>query len=253
MTPLQKMTAEAEAAAARYDSLAHTWRTHYEHILGSGRLGSAKQMFTLKNQAYQIARTYLATETELIQAKFQEIALEAFSDTLRDLQSHDTVELTDAFYEHLLDAQEHLQRELTIQLERDVVLLGQILRRTTLQVMNMARASGRTIAEALMEYRIGSNSKLQFFFHDRANQKWASRKFVRAVWRHALLSVYNEAVLSVLADHKIDRAQVRHANPKATTNGLIISMGPNTEHPTYEEIFNEVFHPNSDALLGMVR
>ena len=121
---------------------------------------------------------------------------------------------------------------------------------TALQVTVASKSEGISLQTALAQYRIGNAAELHFFFHDRRNQKWPSRKFIRAVWRHHLLTAFNEVTLLTLAEHGVTTARIEHINPKADSNGLLVAMNSSTELPTYAEIRNEIFHPNSDAILA---
>jgi hypothetical protein len=248
----QAMTAEAEAAAVRYGAVVEGWRALYQRELDASDFGSSRQMGRITAQAYSIGRQYIDTEADEIAEVSERIAREAQGATLRDLKLPVASELTEAVTEHLSDSESYLLHELSIQIERDIAFLKQSLRKAALQVTIGARAQKIPIRAALMQYRIGNATELFFFFHDRRNQKWPSRKFVRAVWRHHLLSLYNETVLLTLADHGIDKAQVLHANPQANSHGMIVSMSSGTAMPTYSEIRNEIFHPNSDAILALV-
>lgn len=249
MIPTQKMSAYAEAAAERYGHLIAAFRSLYQSSLNANDFGSARQMENLLKQAYTIAHAYMNTERTVLHGAFEQIAsdarrttLEQMNVTLAEDSENDAGDTLESIYEHLL-------REIAIQIERDIVFLGESLRRAWLQVRLAARSKGISTRAALGEFRIGASSDLQFFFHDRGNAKWPSRKFVRAVTRHHLLNAYNEVVLTLLADHGFEIAEVEHVNPNADSNGMQIAMSPGSELPTYAEIRNEIFHPNSDAIV----
>ncbi len=252
MNITQIMTAEAEAAAVRYGTVVDAWRMIYQREMDVSDFGSSRQMNRVVEQAYTIGRQFLDTETLEIEKSSESIVREALRATSADLATPFADEMSEAVSDHLRDAENYLQHELTVQIERDIAFLQQSLRKAALQVSIGARAQNVPIRVALMQYRIGNTSELHFFFHDRRNQKWPSRKFVRAVWRHHLLSLYNETVLMTLADYGQDMAIVIHANPDADSHGLVISMSSGTALPTYLEIRNEIFHPNSDAIVGYV-
>lgn len=244
-------TAEAEAAAQRYGILVEGWRSLYQAALSQTDFGSEKQLRRVEADAYAMASRFLDTEHELAADHSEAIALEALRATLSDLQSRDAVALTVAASEHLTNAVQYVTREVTIQVERDIAFLKESLRRTYLQVTIAARAQGITQRAALAQHRIGNAAELHFFFHDRGNQKWPSRKFIRAVWRHHLVSLYNEVVLLTLADHGLSKAEIDNANQGSHSHGMVIAMFAGSALPTYAEIRNEIFHPNSDAILKM--
>jgi len=247
-----RMSAAADEAAARYGNLVESWRSLYQRALDGADFGSQKMFARVQDEAYAIARTYLEQEAATIAFVLTTVALEAQGTTFAELSVDDTKELTEAVSDHLNEAESYLRSELAIQIERDIAFLKLSLRRAVLQVSLAARSRGIPARTALFQYRIGNAQELQFFFHDRGNSKWPSRKFVRSVWRHSLLAAYNEVVLLTLSDHGLDLAQVIHDNPKADVHGMQISMSANGSLPTYAEIRNEVFHPNADAILGAV-
>lgn len=247
-----RFSAEAEAAAQRYGLLVEGWRALYRSALEGTDFGTERQVRRVTEQAYAMARRFLETERELIAARSAEIASEATRTTLVSLASRDAPDFTDAVSDHLSAAERYLDHELSIQVERDIAFLVQSLRRTYLQVAIAARSTGMPPRAALIQYQVGNATELHFFFHDRQGQKWPSRKFVRAIWRHHLLSLYNEVVLLILADHGVTQAQVENINPTNFNHGMIIAMSSGSSLPTYSEIRNEVFHPNSDAILKRV-
>lgn len=244
-----RMTVEAEAASQRYDLLVRSWRSLYQQALNSSDFGSAQSFTRVENDAYRIARSFLDGEADQIHEAMLEIASEAQTATLKQMSVSGALELSDAALVHLNDAEQYLHGEIATQIERDVMFLMQSLRKSALQVRLSSQSRRVPVRQALMEYKISTSTELQFFFHDRGNQKWPSRKYVRAVWRHNLLHLYNEIVLLTLADHGIDKAVVSHMDPKSEFHGLEVSIATNSALPTYSEIRNEVFHPNSNAIM----
>lgn len=248
----QRFSAEAEEASARYGLVVEVWRSLFRGALDSAAFGSAQQIQAVRDQAYSIARAFLERERVLITERSLSVAQSARQGALSQLGSIDTVELTDAMRAHLGVVEQHLASEIAIQIERDIGALQVALQRTNLQVSIAARAHGVSLRAALVQYRMGNASDLHFFFHDRRNQKFPSRKFVRSVWRHHLLSLYNEVVLLTLSDHGEISAQVRHANRSSEFDGQIVAMSAGSEQPTYAEVRDAVFHPNADAILERV-
>lgn len=248
---LDKLTLEAEFAAARYTLLTESWRSLFNQALGASDFGSPAAFKRLTRDAFSLAETFLAEEQEASERVLREIAIEAHQTTLDELQSVSADELSDAALEHLRVTQSYMLDELAAQMHRDVALLRQTLQRVVLEVSLAARSRQISERTALIEYRIGNQAELSFVFNDRQSRRWSSKKFVRALWRHTLLSVYNEIVLTTLADHGIQRARVVHQDAKADVHDMVIAFGSNTELPTYSEIREGVFHPNAHAFLAM--
>lgn len=251
MTLPQHMTADAEVASARYGLLVEGWRSLYAAALDQPTFGTQKQMDQVSAQAYGIARSYLAAEERSVEKVTSQYALNAQQSVQIDVQREASSELADAASEHLSANNEYLMHEISVQIERDIAFLKQSLRQAYLSVTMAARAGRIPVRTALAQYRIGNAAELHFFFHDRRNQRWPSTKFIRAVWRQNLIAIYNETVLLTLADHGLDTAQITHSDPKSPHHGTIISMDSNSALPTYAELKPVVFHPNSEAILGI--
>jgi len=246
-----RITPAAEAAAQRYGLLVEGWRSLFQMALSKAD-GPGRAIAEVKEQAYAMAWAYIDAEREEIRDQFAAVAYEAHQSAHDQIGSETPEALSDALTDLLSESEEYLATELIIQTERDIAFLVKSLRQTALQIQISARSQGIAPKAALIQHRIGNAAELHFFFHDRGGQKWPSRKFVRGVWRHSLLSIYNETVLLTLADHGFREAQVYHASKKADVHGMILAMHSGSEHPTYAEVRNEIFHPNADAVLGAV-
>lgn len=240
-----------ESASARYVMLNDGWRGLLMQALDARDFGSPAQASRIVREAYALAEVFLDAERGKAIDDVSEIATEAHQTTLREIASNDTAQLEGRALDHLAVTQSYLIDELTAQINRDIALLRQTLQRIALEVSLAARSRGISQRTALIEYRIGNANEIRFMFYDRAGRKWTSQKFVRALWRHTLLAVYNETVMLTLADHGITRAQVWHVSPEADAHGMLISFGSNSELPTYSEIRDTVFHPNANAILRM--
>jgi hypothetical protein len=248
---LQRLSHEAETAAMRYGLLTEAWRSIFHQALNASNFGYPAVTDKAIGEAFRVAETYLSEERHAAERTLSEIATEARTVTLADLQSIDASEMTERALEHLSVTRSYLVDELIAQCHRDIALMRQTMQRVSLEVSISSRSRGISERTALVEYRIGNQADLQFIFHDRHARKWASKKFVRALWRHTLLSTYNESVLFTLADHGLARARVAHEDHGAASHGMIVAIGSNSEFPTYSEIRNEVFHPNANAVLEM--
>lgn len=248
-----RMTYEAESASQRYDLLVQLWRSRYQTALNTDDFGSSASFVRVDAQAFHDGEGYLDREDDRIRDVMLEIASEAQTATLKQIGVTVAPELSEAALVHLNDAETYLFSEIATQIERDVSFLMQSLRKSALQVRLSSQSRRVSVRQALMEYKISSSVELQFFFHDRGNQKWPTRKFLRAVWRHNLLHLYNEVVLLTLADHGIDKAVVSHVDSNSEFHGLEVSIATNSALPTYADIRNEVFHPNSNAILLYVK
>lgn len=246
-----KLTYEAELAGQRYVNMVAAWRGVYAQAIAGGDFGTPKARQAVSGQAYDIARTYLDTEQKALERAFAEIALQAHRDALRDASAVVSADDYEARTSELLsEPQQHAVAEIIVQIERDVAFMLKQLRNAALTVELAARAQGISRHAAQIQYRVRHGDELRFYFADRAGRRWPSQKFIRQVVRGALLEAYNQVVMATLAEHRIDRAVVRHVDPNSRWDGTEITLLPAVDLPTYDEIRDEAFHANSDAVIA---
>jgi hypothetical protein len=246
----QLMTTMAEAAAIRYGLLLDGWKALYNRALDDPRFGAPVQLTELTDEAYAMARRYLGAEGVEMSDALEQIAREALTATHAELSVEDSDELPDDVDEHVSAFVEHLMSELKIQIERDIATLKKTLQQTILGVTLAASAQRLPLRTALIQHRIAANTDIKFGFTDRRSAKWPARRYIRTIWRHDLIALYNDVVLMTLADAGVDTAEVRHTDVEAETHGLKISIVDNTELPTLADIRDQTFHPNAEAVLA---
>jgi hypothetical protein len=239
------LSLRAGEAAARYDFLTQALSAIYARSLISRNVGTAAGVRTMMTEARNIASSYLATELDRIDADLEEVAQHAQGATIKALTSNESFELTVSALEHLRASGDYLRDELLAQISRDIATLRKTIQKANLQIDLATRL------QAVNPRRQGTQNApaIDFTFHDRASRKWSSRTFVRTTWRHTLLSVYNETVLLTLADHGIQEAVIEHEDPAAPHHGKILSIVQSDEHDTYQDLRDEIFHPNAHAIL----
>jgi uncharacterized protein YeaO (DUF488 family) len=242
---------KAGAAYNRYGLFTDGLKSIHRGALLRSDFGSASLTDQLRKHAMHQGSTFLDSELVQMRTDIQEIAEIARTVTLREIQSNDTSNLTDAIVEHTDASYDYFQTELVVQQTRDIATLQRAMQRAGLEVSIAARSRGKSHRSALMEYTFGNKADVEFFFHDRASRKYESRLFVRSLYRQTLLSVYNETVLFTLADHGMTHAVVEHHSPESEFHGLMIALSSSNELPTYSEIRDKVFHPNANAYLRM--
>jgi hypothetical protein len=249
MIPTQIMSAMADAAAQRYGMLLDGFKTIYTRALDAPDFGTPKQISDAAYQAVSMSSFYLIKEEADIEDNLDVIAETALTATRDELSVAHQDALPDDVSEHLNAFSVYMLDELRLQIERDIAFLNKTLRATHLTVHLAARAQRVPLRAALITHRVGSSSPLQFAFHDRRSAKWPSKRHVRTFWRHNLLAFYNDSVLMTLADHGIDNAQIKHNDPASEFHGMIVTMSPSTDGPTYADVKDAAFHPNAEAVL----
>jgi hypothetical protein len=247
----KRLTQFAESSAMRYAAMCDLWQSAFDAGLNDKHFGYADHAGNVAKSCLDAAESYLADEREHIDRIIEEIALDARTATLRQLSSNDSAELPDALLDHLSMTATYIADELIAQIHRDVAMVRQAIQRVQLDVYTTARAKGMPERQALIEYRISNSEHLDFLFHDRYARKWASKKFIRALWRASLLGVYNETVMITLADHGVTTAGIFEREQGKEVQIATISLIGEVNGQTYADVRIEHFHPNSPCYLAM--
>lgn len=235
----------------RYAGLCQTWQGAFDRALTDKHFGYADHPSNVARECYALAETFLRDERDHIDRIIEEVARDAHQTTLSKISSADSDELEDAALDHLAQTAHYLADELIAQIHRDIAMMRQTIQRVQLDVYTAARAKRMSERQALIEYQIGNRETLQFMFHDRYARKWSSKKFVRGLWRHTLLSVYNETVMIDLADHGIERASVASLEQGHEIHAATITLTGALNMMSYADARAEYFHPNSNAYLSL--
>ncbi len=247
---LHENWAAADLAAQRYLTTAGAFRGAFDSIVGSTSL-SALSRTNLRLALYDIARTYTESEAVLIADETERVASQSVADARKALGVvTDAPALSDALTEHLSGSGEHLRTEIAIQLERDIVTVEQRLQNMALRARLLRNATGISESAAAIKVRIGEKEDLKFFFRDRAGRRLPTQKYIRMLWRHHLLTTYNEVYLHEMAERGAETAYVVHIDPRHRWHGRKISLAADSDEPGYHDIADEVFHPNSEAIVS---
>lgn len=246
------LSAHADAAASRYLLLLNGLRGIQAQALTQGNLIAPAVLERVARQGYQIAERYLTSERDNIAQTTQQIATDAQQRAQSDLGVSSDTALTARTSELLSLAGEILRNEIVIQAERDVGKLKGELRQAALEVELAAMSQGISRESALIQQRLNAG-KTAFTFQDRAGRRWASQKYIRTIWRQHLLTSWNETYLTTLADHGVTTAEIQHPDPASRFAGMKISILPSTDLPSYGELRQEAFHPNSEARVSIAR
>ncbi|WP_342234647.1 hypothetical protein [Inquilinus sp. OTU3971] len=241
-----------DRAGERYLALLASFRGVLQASVQSDHPFELRAVESARAGLYGVARTYLATERALLDTAGHDIAQGALIDGLRDIGVSETARDVPARVSaHLSASGEHLLREVSTQIERDVTNVERVLRTVALDVDLRARSQGISDRAALIQVRANPPPEMRFYFSDRLSRKWPSQKFVRTAWRQHLLHAYNETYLLTLADHGFTEAEVRHPDSKHHFDRLRFSIYPGGKLPSYAEIREEAFHPNSEAVVRL--
>lgn len=245
------LTELAGKAAGRYDEFLERLRAVYARAISHPDFGSPAHRTKVFEAASDAAAGFLSQETRFLEEDVNEIFEIAYQTTIEKLQSVTSDDYADAAVEHLQSSLNYLYDMISDQVRRDVSKLRSAVTTAMFEVAVSARSRRISALTAQREYRVIKAGEVTFGFRDRSNRVWQSEKFIRTIYRQTLLSIYNETVLLVLAEHGIETAYVHHADPKSEVHGLRIALSFVQNLPIYSDIRDKIFHPNSNAYLSM--
>lgn len=235
----------ADKAAIRYDNLSQTFAALHKTALLSRDFGTVGHSQKLFEDAYDAAGLFFDRDKQVLEAEVTEIAQAAHRHAKARLCSIDASELSDAALTHLSEIQTYVSNEIAAQVHRDIANIRHSLQRAVLTVGMIARSRGVDPRKAQINYVMQNDEEPQLVFTDRRGRRTPTRSFVRALYRQALLSVWNEVVLHTLADHGLNEAVVVRAE-----NGETHTIG-RLSIEAYASERDSLFHPNSNAYLDL--
>lgn len=250
MTAPERFSAVAQAAADRYLEMIYAFRAAYDGAVARHDALTPRAAEVLTGELYRIGRVHVATETQIIERELAQTVSDALRDVTSALAVTDTDDIEKAVSDALSASHEHLRREVSAQVERDITTTIKRYRDLGLAVEIETRASGWQRSAVIARRRLAQPT-LRHYFKDRSGRRWPSQRFIRSAWRHAMLDLYNEVVMHELATRGETEAIVWHPDRNARAFGQIVSL--TGEGVAYEDIRDDVFHPNSDAILAAVQ
>ncbi|MCG5512855.1 hypothetical protein [Ectothiorhodospira shaposhnikovii] len=138
---------------------------------------------------------------------------------------------------------------LQAQIERDVLAAERQVRHMAMRVRMLADNQGWSLSASAIAVREQTQGDPRFRFVDRSGRAWGSQRYVRTLLRALLFELHNECTMILLADMGFDSAVVRYPEPHRF-DGIIISLIGHDGLPTYDQLRDDVFHPNSPALIS---
>lgn len=233
----------AEKAAARYVWLTESWNILFDKSLTDYTHGSLVQ------EAMSVAHAFMSTEREHIEDICSEIFRGARTAVFRAVDVEDSEEAPEAASEHLSATIDYIQNELIAQIQRDISMFRQRSLIALSEIAFLQKSLQTNHTRALLEYRTRNPDSLQFSFYDRRAFRWSSKKFVRAMWRHALLSLYNESVLYAVDEFHMDYVRVATFEGDNIKHVDRITLGNDPDLMIYSQVRDKYFHPNSHNFL----
>lgn len=143
-----------------------------------------------------------------------------------------------------------LSENVMLVLGNDMHMVERTWKRFALNV-SLATAIGQSQTKAIIQNKYGQLSSIKFTRPDRAGKQWASGVYSQNLVRGYLLSAYVVSYLHGLTLIGRDVAVVDGLEEGHRHQGLRFSItGQTPGLATFETIRDEVFHPNSNALVS---
>ncbi len=243
------LTATAEQAAQRYSLCLGAFQAIRQNLSGARSPASQATRDKALRQGYEAAQVYLTDEVTNLQREMEGQALVAATLTQERVGATSEIPWDDVRV-HVGGLSSELERDIRTQLERDVATIGISLREIGLRakLVTGATAHETTENQALLKIRAGQKDA-PFVFRDRAGRQWASSKYIRTVWRKALVLAWNETALLTMAANGVERATIHHTDANYAAYGMKITLSEDDTLPSWEDVRDDIFHPNTHAWL----
>jgi len=239
MMIFRKFEKYAEASHLRYGNLQAQFTNIFIRTLAKSSLYDESAIADMKIALEKAASQFQAEESRYLRQAIIEVAENARTATLSELSSSTSAKLPKALIQALRASEDYCASEIAQQCAHDAAFLEKKLRKAWMAIDIDASAQNSSITTAHRSFMIAHSERLDRIFS----------KSIRSTVRHALLTSYNETVLTTLADHGAKTVTVSHVDRKANVDGVILSITLNTCMPTYFDVRDDFFHPNANAVL----
>lgn len=151
--------------------------------------------------------------------------------------------------EAMLSLEQETIEQVHQQIVRDLSLTKTLLRNFQLEAKMRSVSRGVSIQSATIAVR-ARQSKFRTNFLDRGGKRWQSERYVEVTLHAFLYRLYNEAILYLLSKEGATFAKLSYPDESHKLNGMPFAIVSEvTKYPSYYEIRDEIFHPNSKAIV----
>lgn len=132
----------------------------------------------------------------------------------------------------------------------DVRALIKHYRMVIVRADHLVRANGWSRKASILAVKQKNKVPVTFYSVDRSGKQWDSKKYVRTVLRHALLTIYNESKIFRMTLQGKKVAYVQNSDINHPAHGTEFRIAPDGQGNSYDDIKDIVFHPNSNAVVA---
>jgi hypothetical protein len=207
---------------------------------------------TFTDEVRQHLYKMLATEEDLITTQLNAIAENALTALQAQGVTTSSEDMRMRVLAHVSASQAYLASEIFTQALRDINFVVYTLNTAGMTVNTRRQLRGGKAREQAIALLL-ERPHLSFFFSNRAGHQIPVAHHMRLLWRQTMLSVHNETVLHALANTGRDRAAILINGDNGLEQTGEIALLPGHDLPTYLDVRNDLFHPNSRSFLGLIK
>ena len=234
-------TEVAGNASARYQNVLDIFR----NLLTGAQTQSfsARRLAILRQQANDVAVTFLQSEREWIKEVLFKTALNALQSARKDLGGKSDTNLPETLRSYLAQSEEYLEGEVRAQLFRDIEAICRSYREFAVAADMLSRSTGVSSSHAISS--ISSGGRFKFMFRDRIGRLYAAQKYIRSVWRHTLVCLSVEFYILEASSLGAEKFTINHPDATSAWAEVEFDLDPESS-VNFQAIREEVFHPNSN-------
>lgn len=246
-------TERAAASVRRYGHFTEVLRARATNALATNPVDENERERAVWD-AHDAASSFANWEHAEINEDTQNVAITAHTQALEDL-GLPARPIPDRFANFIFSAASYSARLIAVQAERDVISLGQYIRREAQRIDLYVRTGRYSAATAAAQVLIDDQQIPQFRFQDRLGRLFKSRKHIRDVYRAHLVNTYNEVYMDVLSEFGETTARVTHPDTSYAWFDKVVAIDPAAGEtiPLIYDVRDEIFHPGSNATLTIDR
>lgn len=242
---------------SQFDTFADTILQHYKAYQLSlmGALMNAIDHFTPTHASVQheLARSIeilqshtLSGMTVTMNGAAKLSTEEAIKNATEELSAEFVAEIADSIEEY----KNELWNKIVTVMMADSAKTIRAFRDFTLNVSLLMNAGQSAFQTALMRARLSLPSGINFTIPDRAGKLWASITYVRTVSRDFIQKSYIEGSLLAISAGGHDLAKVVTQDAEHPNTDMVFSItGLTSGYPTYMDIRETVYQPNSNSVV----
>lgn len=231
----------ANAFAERYVSFQNSIKAAYQSRILNRDL-NYKSIKSFEKEANNVAALYL--EREILEVQEAERVIKQFINSDFNIYSLPVKVLkSEEYMEYLSDFSVYVYNSIKHQVAKDILFATQKLRVESIKLLN----TNGDYFNLVMNYK-----DPEFVFNDKAGRNLPSKKYIRTMVRDYFVKSYNDIFVENLLLNGVNEVEVDHIDTNHKHYGLILSINDSENELNYFNVRDDVFHPNSNAVLKVV-